>query len=153
METCSLVLCMMCFLNRFFRPLFSHSFNGQIVYDTCHIWSIGNSIFMPISLEDWGQEVKGVTEDEMVGWHHQLYGYEFEQTQGHRKRQGSLACCSPWGHKESERVGREVGGGIGMGKTCEPKAFSFQCMTELTTIKKKKRIRCDSNWTICLTVY
>ena len=35
-----------------------------------------------------------------------------------------------------ERVGREVGGGIGMGKTCEPKAFSFQCMTELTTNKK-----------------
>ena len=37
----------------------------------------------------------------------------------------------------SERVGREVGGGIGMGKTCEPKAFSFQCMTEFTTKKKK----------------
>ena len=39
-----------------------------------------------------------------------------------------------------ERVGREVGGGIGMGKTCEPKAFSFQCMTKFTTKKKKKRI-------------
>ena len=37
-----------------------------------------------------------------------------------------------------ERVGREVGGGLGMGKTCEPKAFSFQCMTEFTTKKKKK---------------
>ena len=37
-------------------------------------------------------------------------------------------------------MGREVGGGIGMGKTCEPKAFSFQCMTEFTT-KKKKRIK------------
>ena len=37
-----------------------------------------------------------------------------------------------------ERVGREVGGGIGMGKTCEPKAFSFQCMTKFTTNKKKK---------------
>ena len=35
-------------------------------------------------------------------------------------------------------MGREVGGGIGMGKTCEPKAFSFQCMTEFTTNKKKK---------------
>jgi len=41
-------------------------------------------------------------EDEMVGWHHQLNGHEFEQTQGDRKRQGSLACCSPWGHKKSE---------------------------------------------------
>ena len=36
-------------------------------------------------------------------------------------------------------MGREVGGGIGMGKTCEPKAFSFQCMTEFTTNKKKKK--------------
>ena len=36
-------------------------------------------------------------------------------------------------------MGREVGGGIGMGKTCEPKAFSFQCMTKFTTNKKKKK--------------
>ena len=40
-----------------------------------------------------------------------------------------------------EQVGREVGGGIGMGKTCEPKACSFQCMTEFTTNKKKKKRR------------
>ena len=43
-----------------------------------------------------------MTEDEMVGWHHQLNGREFEQTQGDDKGQGSLACCSPWGHKESD---------------------------------------------------
>ena len=43
--------------------------------------------------------------------------------------------CS--GRTWRERVGREVGGGIGMGKTCEPKAFSFQCMTKFTTKKKK----------------
>ena len=41
-------------------------------------------------------------EDEMVGWHHQLNGYEFEQTPGDSEGQGSLACCSPWGHKESD---------------------------------------------------
>ena len=40
-----------------------------------------------------------------------------------------------------ERVGREVGGGIGMGKTCEPKAVSFQCMTKFTTKKKKNKIK------------
>ena len=45
--------------------------------------------------------------------------------------------CS--GRTWRERVGREVGGGIGMGKTCEPKAFSFQCMTKFTTNKKKKK--------------
>ena len=42
-----------------------------------------------------------MTEDEMVGWHHQLNGHEFEQTMGDGKGQGSLACCSPWGCKES----------------------------------------------------
>ena len=42
-----------------------------------------------------------MTEDEMVGWHHQLNGHEFEQTLGDGEGQGSLACCSPWGRKES----------------------------------------------------
>ena len=40
------------------------------------------------------------TEDEMVGWHHQLNGYEFEQAPGDGEGQGSLACCNPWGRKE-----------------------------------------------------
>ena len=43
-----------------------------------------------------------MTEDEMVGWHHRLNGHEFEQTPGDGERQGSLACCSPWGCKESD---------------------------------------------------
>ena len=42
-----------------------------------------------------------VAENEMVGWHHQLNGHEFEQTQGDGEGQGCLVCCSPWGHKES----------------------------------------------------
>ena len=46
--------------------------------------------------KDWEQEEKGATEDEMVGWHHRLNGYEFEQTQGDSKGQGSLVCCSSW---------------------------------------------------------
>ena len=41
-----------------------------------------------------------MTEDEVVGWHHQLNGHEFEQTLGIRDRQGGLARCSPWGHRE-----------------------------------------------------
>ena len=52
--------------------------------------------------KDWRQEEKGLTEDEMVGLHHQLNGHEFEQTPGDSEGQGSLACCSPWGHKESD---------------------------------------------------
>ena len=43
-----------------------------------------------------------MTEDEMVGWHYQVNGHEFEQAQGVGDGQGSLACCSPWGHKESD---------------------------------------------------
>ena len=46
------------------------------------------------------QEEKGMTEDEMVGWHHRLNGHEFEQAPGVGDRQGSLSCCSPWGSKE-----------------------------------------------------
>ena len=43
-----------------------------------------------------------MTEDEMVGWHHQLKGHEFEQTLGNSEGQGSLACCSAWGCKKSD---------------------------------------------------
>ena len=50
--------------------------------------------------KDWGQEETGVTEDEMAGWNHWLNGHESEQALGVGDGQGSLACCSPWGHKE-----------------------------------------------------
>ena len=43
-----------------------------------------------------------MTEDEMIGWHHQFAGHEFEQPLGAGEGQGSLACCRPWGHKESD---------------------------------------------------
>ena len=54
----------------------------------------------PDAEKDWRQEEKGMTEDEMVGWHHWLNGHEFEQALGDGEGQGSLECCSPWGHKE-----------------------------------------------------
>ena len=50
--------------------------------------------------KDWRQEEKGTAEDEMVGWHHQLSGYEFEQTPRDSEGQGSLERCSSWGCKE-----------------------------------------------------
>ena len=53
---------------------------------------------------DWGKEEKGMTEDEMFGWHHRLNGHEFGQAPGDGEGQGSLACCSPWGCKESDRT-------------------------------------------------
>ena len=59
----------------------------------------------PDAGEDWRQE-KGTAEEEMVGWHHWLNGHEFEQALGVGEGQGSLACCSPWGHKESDTTER-----------------------------------------------
>ena len=54
----------------------------------------------PDAWENWGREEKGATENKIAAWHHQLNGYEFEQTLGDREGQGSLACCSPCGRKE-----------------------------------------------------
>ena len=58
----------------------------------------------PEAGKDWRQEEKGMTEDKMVGWHHQLNGHEFEQTLGDGDGQRSLACCSPWGCRESDTI-------------------------------------------------
>ena len=52
----------------------------------------------------WRQEEKGMTEDEMFGWHHRLDEHEFAQAPGVGDGQGSLAYCSPWGHKELDRL-------------------------------------------------
>ena len=66
-------------------------------------WLIGKD---PDAGKDWRQKEKGMTEDEMVGWHHWLNGHQFEQTPGNSEGQGSLECCSPWGQKESDRTER-----------------------------------------------
>ena len=62
-------------------------------------WLIGKD---PDAGKDWRQEEKGTTENEMVGWHHRLDGHEFEQAPGVGDGQRSLACCSPWGCRESD---------------------------------------------------
>ena len=66
-------------------------------------WLIGKD---PDAGKDWRREEKGMTEDEMVGWHHWLNGHEFELTLGVCDGQGSLACCSPWGRKQSDTTER-----------------------------------------------
>ena len=60
----------------------------------------------PDAGKDWRWEEKGMTEDEMVGWHHWLDGHEFEQALWVSDGQGSLACCSPWGRKGSDLTER-----------------------------------------------
>ena len=62
-------------------------------------WLIGKD---PDAWKDWGQEEEEAREDETVGWQHWLNGHEFEQTPEDSEGQGSLACCSSWGHKESD---------------------------------------------------
>ena len=63
------------------------------------IWLIGKD---PDPGKDWRQEEKGTTEDEMIGWHHWLDGFEFEQALGAGEGQGSLLSRNPWGCKESD---------------------------------------------------
>ena len=58
------------------------------------------------AVRDWGQEEKGMTEDEMAGWHHPLDGHEFECTPGDGDGLGGLACCDSWGFKESDTTER-----------------------------------------------
>ena len=75
-----------------------------------------DSVFRVLSLRfNWGkayppttplEEEKGTTEEEMVRWHHQLDGHEFEQALGVGDGQGGLACCSPWGRKEWDTIGQ-----------------------------------------------
>ena len=60
-------------------------------------WLIGKDLNAG---KDWRQKEKGMTEDEMVGWHHRFNGHEFEQIPGVGNAQGSLVCYSPWGCKE-----------------------------------------------------
>ena len=62
-------------------------------------WPIGKD---PDAGKDWRQVVKGTTEDEMVGWNHWLNRHECDQAALDGVRRGSLTCCSPWGHKESD---------------------------------------------------
>ena len=63
-------------------------------------WIFGEKKKHPNVGKDWRQEEKGMTEDEMVRWHHWLNGHEFEQVPGGGEGQGGLACCSPRSHKE-----------------------------------------------------
>ena len=67
-----------------------------------HSWLIGK---VPVAGQDWGQKEKRVSEDEMAWWHHWCNGHELGQILGDSERQGGLACCSPWAHKELDMTG------------------------------------------------
>ena len=67
-----------------------------------HLMQRTDSLIKTHAGKDSGQEEKGVTEDETAGWHHRLNGHESEKPPGVSDGQGGLACCSPWGRKESD---------------------------------------------------
>ena len=67
-----------------------------------HLMRRTNSLEKTVILGKTRQEEKGITEDEMVGWHHRPNGHEFEQTPGDSEGQRRLSFCIPWGHKEPD---------------------------------------------------
>ena len=77
------------------------SWNSSTLATNAKNWLVRKD---PEAGKDWRQEEKGITEDEMVGWHHRRDGHEFEQALGVDDGQGSLACCSPWGHKKLDTI-------------------------------------------------
>ena len=76
-------------------------------------------------------EEKGMAEDKMVGWHHQLNGHEFEQAPGDGEEEGRLACCCPWGCKEldmTERLNNNIA--TGHWKSLSPN-FNYQYINNI----------------------
>ena len=82
-----------------------------------------------------------MTEDEMVGWHLQLKGHEFEQTPGDCEGQGSLACCSPWGRKKSDMTEQ-------LSNNHQDREHLPSWLLSLSTRVKKSII---SSWTLSLS--
>ena len=79
---------------------------AEIQYFGHFMWRVDSFWKDPDAGKDWGQEEKGMTEDEMVGWHYQLNGHWFGWTLGVGDGQGGLACCDSWGCKESDMIER-----------------------------------------------
>ena len=69
-----------------------------------HLMWRGDSLEKTLMLGNIEGRRRTGTEDEMFGWHHRLNGHQFEQIPGDKEGQRSLACCSPWGHKESDTI-------------------------------------------------
>ena len=84
--------------------IFIERTNGEA--EALILWApdVKNQLFGkdPDAGKEWRQSEKGTTEDEIIGWHRWFNGHEFEQVLGVGDGQGSLACCSPWGEKESD---------------------------------------------------
>ena len=96
-------------------------------------WLLGKD---PDAGKDWRQEEKGMTEGEIVGWHNRLNGHEFEQALGADDGQGSLTCCSPWGHKESDTTEW-----LNWTEWLYILLFASQCSDSVQVVKKKSPLK------------
>ena len=138
-------------------PWTARRFNKSVLNDHwkdwCWSWN-SNTLATwcedPDAGKDWGQEQKGAMEDEMVGWHHRLNGHEFEQAPGDSEGQGNLACCSPWGCKQSDMTAW-----LNNNKAEKPTKktdYVLKCLTQLTqswtaaellsSVRRGRRPRC-----------
>ena len=89
----------------------------------------------PDAGRDWGQEEKGTTEDEMVGWHHQLDGHGFGWTPGVGDGQGGLVCCSSWGCRVGHNWAAELNWNTSRGKRgWQWKGLACSCDPELVSV-------------------
>ena len=89
----------------------------------------------PDAGKDWGQEEKGTTEDEVVGWHYRLNGHEFGQILGVDDGQGGLACCGSWGRKELDTTEWLIWTELIWSEFCKKRKFEH---TEHRRIHKKR---------------
>ena len=92
--------------------------------------------------EEWRQEEKGVTEDDMVGWQHRLNGHELEQTPGDSEGQGSLVCCSPWGCRVGYHLvtkQHRTNSGVKKKKDVLQKKWKFFLFSDLSHILKRMK--------------
>ena len=94
----------------------------------------------PEAGQDWRQDEKGMAEDEMVGWHHRLDEHEFKQSLGIDDGQGSLTCCNPWDHKESDTTEQlnwtEIISLNWINYGMQPKSMIFLCIRQYFPTKK-----------------
>ena len=102
--------------------------------NTLAIWTKNWLIWKePDAGKDWRREEKGMAEDEIVGWHHQLNGHEFEWTPGVGDGQGALACCDSWGCKESDTTERLNWTELNFTEDVPPKHY-LMCLLVLYTL-------------------
>ena len=97
---------------------------------------------------DWGQEEKGMTEDEMAGWHHWLDGHKSEWTPGAGDGQWGLACCDSWGRKESDTTEQLNWTELNWSRCLESWSYMLHYTLEIIIkfIKTNKLGKVDVNW-------